>query len=66
LCLPGEGEIEYDKMGQALVKVLYGQLILHHVDRLGNLDQLLLNANNKILPNVCHGVRFIMYDERKI
>ena len=51
LCLPGVGEMKYDRMGQALSKILYGHLIPHNIDRCGKLDQLLLNAKNKIPPN---------------
>lgn len=38
-------------MGQALSKILYGHLIPHNIDKCGKLDQLLLNAKNKIPPN---------------
>jgi hypothetical protein len=51
LCLPGVGEMKYDRMGQALSKILYGHLIPHNIDRCGKLDQLLLNAKNSIPPN---------------
>jgi len=51
LCLPGVGELKYDRMGQALSKILYGHLIPHNIDRCGKLDQLLLNVKNAIPPN---------------
>ena len=51
LCIPGVGEMKYDRMGQALAKILYGHLIPHHIDKIGRLDQLLLNAKNNIPPN---------------
>ena len=35
LCLPGVGEMKYDRMGQALAKVLYGHLIPHQIDKMG-------------------------------
>jgi hypothetical protein len=51
LCLPGVGEMKYDRMGQALAKILCGHLISHNINKFDKLDQLLLNAKNKIRPN---------------
>jgi hypothetical protein len=51
LCLPGVGEMKYDQMGQALAKILYGHLIPHNIDKVGKLDQLLLNAKNRVQAN---------------
>lgn len=51
LCIPGVGEMKYDRMRQALAKILYGHLIPNNIDKMGRLDQLLLNAKNRIPPN---------------